>query len=156
MWFFQYSMVAKHKLVEDNEKSSGSSLAAAKFKLSGVKRILYVGLLPQSQENRQNVRSLMTSFKLNHVPCSFSQDMKMILYSTTSSSSEFDEMSLFFYHWEVWWFFKLMGDLCTNLSWLYCMWQWMGLTWVKVGTNRPNVVFTKNKQKQKAPSEARH
>ena len=73
-------MVAKHKRVEDNENSSGSSLAAAKFKLSGVKRILYVGLLPQSQENRQNVRSLMTSFKLNHVPCSFSQDMKMILY----------------------------------------------------------------------------
>ena len=73
-------MVAKHREIEANEKSSGSSLAAAKFKLSGVKRILYVGLLPQSQENRQNVRSLLQSFSLSHVPGSYSQDMKMILY----------------------------------------------------------------------------
>ena len=30
-------------------------------------------------------------------------------YSTTSSSSEFDEITLFFYHWEVWWFLSSPG-----------------------------------------------
>ena len=28
-----------------------------------------------------------------------------LLYRTRSSSSDFDEMTLFYYHWEVWWFF---------------------------------------------------
>ena len=79
---FQYSIVAKHKELEANAGTSRSSQAAAKFKLSGVKRILYVGLLPQSQENRHNVQILLQSLKLSQMPLTYSQDqdMKMILY----------------------------------------------------------------------------
>ena len=78
--FFQKSIVVKFKELEGNAGSSRSSLAAAKFKLSGVKRILYVGLLPQSQENRHNVQILLQSLKLSNMPLTYSQDMKMILY----------------------------------------------------------------------------
>ena len=61
-------MIAKHKEIEANAGNSRSSLTAAKFKLSGVKRILYAGVLPQSQENRHNVKILLQSLKLFHLP----------------------------------------------------------------------------------------
>ena len=44
-----------------------------------------------------------------------------VIYSTSSSSSYFDKMTLFIYYWEVWWFFWLMGGPCPNLSCGYCI-----------------------------------
>ena len=77
-------MVVKGKEVEVHVKRARYSdgYATKKFKLGGVKRLFYIGLLPYSQESRHNVRIMLQAIKLSklHFPFTFSQDMKMTLY----------------------------------------------------------------------------
>ena len=76
-------MIVKEQEVEKpNAKKAKyeDGYAPNKFKLSGVERIFYIGLLPFTQENRDNVRMLLEPLHLDSILPTHSMDNKMILY----------------------------------------------------------------------------
>ena len=77
-------MIVKGKEIEVHVKRAryADGYGTKKFKLGGVKRLFYIGLLPFSQESRHNVRIMLQSIKLSklHFPFTFSPDIKMDLY----------------------------------------------------------------------------
>ena len=80
----QVMLIIKSKDPETQVKRAKYSdgYAPKKFKLGGVKRLFYVGLLPFSQESRHNVRVMLQAINLYkvHLPTAFSLDMKLALY----------------------------------------------------------------------------
>ena len=76
--------IAKTKEIEVQVKRAryADGYATKKFKLGGVKRLFYIGLLPFSQESRHNVRVMLQAINLHKVnlPMTFSLDMKLALY----------------------------------------------------------------------------
>ena len=77
-------MIVKGKEIEAHVKRAryADGYGTKKFKLGGVKRLFYIGLLPFSQESRHNVRIMLQAIKLSklHFPFTFSPDIKMDLY----------------------------------------------------------------------------
>ena len=76
--------IAKTKEIEVQVKRAryADGYASKKFKLGGVKRLFYVGLLPYTQESRHNVGILLKAINLRklHLPFTLNPDMKIALY----------------------------------------------------------------------------
>lgn len=77
-------VIAKTKELEVQVKRAryADGYASKKFKLGGVKRLFYIGLLPYTQESRHNVRLLLQAVNLRklQLPLTLSPDMKIGLY----------------------------------------------------------------------------
>ena len=67
--------------VDDCARSKYSQGVAAKdFKLSGVKKVLMLGLMPGVEESHDNIQKLLHAIDLSGLPITFSCDLKLCLY----------------------------------------------------------------------------
>ena len=55
-------------------------VAAKTFKLSGVKKVIILGLMPGVQESHDNIKKLLHAIDLSGLPISFSCDLKLCLF----------------------------------------------------------------------------
>ena len=77
-------VVIKPRRIEQREKGKrfkySEGAVPSKSKLSGVKKTLLVGVLPFTQENYQNVKTILSKMKLGDLKPTYSCDLKMDLY----------------------------------------------------------------------------
>ena len=76
-------MTLKSKKLEEqvakrSKYSDGVGYKGAK--LSSVKKVFMIGLVPKVQENYENVKKILTTINLSGLPISFSCDIKLDLY----------------------------------------------------------------------------
>ena len=68
------------ELKADRRSTYVDGVAAKEAKLSSVKKVLMLGLVPDCQENYSNVRTLLQKIDLSGLDVSFSVDLKLALY----------------------------------------------------------------------------
>ena len=77
-------VVIKPRRIEQREKGKrfkySEGAVPSKSKLSGVKKTLLVGVLPFTQENYENVKTILSKMKLGDLKPTYSCDLKMDLY----------------------------------------------------------------------------
>ena len=77
-------LTLKSKNLEDQVVAKRSKytdgVGAKTGKLSSVKKVIMIGLVPNVQENYENVKTILTAIDLSRLPISFSCDIKLDLY----------------------------------------------------------------------------
>ena len=77
-------VVIKPRRIEQREKGKrfkySEGAVPSRSKLSGVKKTLLVGVLPFTQENYENVKTILSKMKLGDLKPTYSCDLKMDLY----------------------------------------------------------------------------
>ena len=83
-------VVIKPRRIEQREKGKrfkySEGACPSRSKLSGVKKTLLVGVLPFTQENYENVKTILSKMKLGDLKPTYSCDLKMDLYLIGSRS----------------------------------------------------------------------
>ena len=78
----QSKMLVEEKVAKRSKYSEG--IGAKEAKMSSVKKVIMLALLPKVKETHENLRTLLTAVDLSGIPFTFSCDIKLDLMSASS------------------------------------------------------------------------